>query len=292
MRPTSIIYGSVPNLVVRTALRPFASFLSERYLFPVTGKISVRPPGKKPFVVNCNPTSHLTKKIFWGGCQAFEPELLPVFQRFSQTKGIFVDVGANIGYYSLLASAYNPALIVLAFEPSPTPFRHLVKNLKLNGRSTVTPVPVALSDHNGSIDFYAARNPKYPQFDQIGGTGSGLADHASVHGASDRVKAHAQKLDTYWTENNIGDSVGLIKIDVEGAELSVIEGATSLIERDRPVVIFESLARAQDRIETFNFFSERGYVVHLATLGGLTDAITAPESGAQMTNYVAIPKRG
>ena len=200
-------------------------------------------------------------------------------------------MGANIGYYSLLASAYNPALDVRAFEPSPVPFRYLSDNCVLNARPTITPVPIALSDQSGTIDFYPARNPRYPEWDQIGGTGSSNAEQAAMHGEADHVRAQAQTLDAYRTADPRDVPVGLIKIDVEGGELSVIKGAANVVEQDRPVVIFESLAHDENRAELFAFFHDRSYNVRLATPTGLVDASDAASGDDRWRNYVALPSR-
>ncbi len=75
-----------------------------------------------------NPTSYGSKQLFWHGHQGFEASLFPLFVDLIRDASVFFDVGANIGYYSLLASVYNPSIEVHAFEPLPAPFKYVGLN--------------------------------------------------------------------------------------------------------------------------------------------------------------------
>ncbi len=277
------------NVAVRTLARPFAPLLPVGLRFPVTGRIRVRPDGGAPFWLACNPTSYLAKVVFWGGPRAFEPELVDVVRELAGSSRLFLDVGANLGYYSLLATAYNPALQVVAFEPVPDIFGYLEQNRDLNGRSTLTTERIALGASAGPVTFHAPRNPKYPGLPQLGGSGSVDEQQAAMHGQSDRIVAAGDTLDAYAARAlTASRPVDLVKVDVEGAEPEVLRGGAALIAQDRPVVLFESLARAVDD-PSFGVFHDLGFEVYAATIGHLVRVMPGAPRPAAVTNFVAVP---
>lgn len=269
------------NRIARTVLSPFAAFVPERLRFPVAGRIRVSPPGGEPFGLACNATSYLAKVIFWGGVQAFEPELVRVVRHLAPTTHTFADAGANIGYYSLLVRAYNPAVEVVAFEPSPDPHRVLLQNCPPDERTRVE--AVALGDQSGTTTFYPARNPRYPDEPQLGGSGSVDAEHTAHHGAG--VAVDVETLDAALARDAQRLPVGLLKVDVEGAELGVLRGAAGVLARDRPVVLVEALGRSGTLPDILALFEANRYRVYLATDAGLV----APDADSEWTNYVAVP---
>jgi FkbM family methyltransferase len=227
------------------------------------------------------------KVVFWGGAPAFEPELLPVFRQFAQQSRTFVDVGANIGYYSLLASSYNSSIRSFAFEPSPTPFRYLLRNAEANDFPAITGVPVALGDRSGTLTFYESWNPKYPDMDQLGSTGSTDAAQARFHGRSVAITAAVDTLDHYLEQHAI-KGVDLLKVDVEGAELDVFRGASATLDQDRPMVLFESLGGSPARTETFALFQKHHYRLFAAGKDGLHPL--DPGFPPNLTNFVGVPQ--
>jgi FkbM family methyltransferase len=136
-----------------------------------------------------------------------------------------IDVGANIGYFAIIAArAAGPAGQVHAFEPVESIRRSLVANLQLNGITDVRVHHEALSNTAGETTFYLG-----PDQD----TGLGSLRQLST-GVSIRVQQAC--FDDWWTRPS---RVGLVKIDVEGAELRVLEGMTQCLVRDRPDILLE-----------------------------------------------------
>lgn len=115
------IYKSSINYGVRTLLKPFARFVPEPWQFPVTGVITVHVGEGKRIKLACNPTSYIAKVLFWKGVRGFEYNLVHVFVELVKDAQVFLDIGANIGYYSLLAAAFNPDVKIVSFEPLPRP---------------------------------------------------------------------------------------------------------------------------------------------------------------------------
>jgi FkbM family methyltransferase len=114
----------------------------------------------------------------------------------------FVDIGANYGYYSVLAAKCGAK--VVSYEPDETSFKRLTRNLKLNGVKSELH-KAAVSDHEGTIDFYV--------FKKGAGTNSTLASVQNVPSVKRTV--HATTCDVTYD---------LCKIDVEGAELKALAG--------------------------------------------------------------------
>jgi FkbM family methyltransferase len=134
-----------------------------------------------------------------------------------------MDVGANLGLYSLLISrAVGPSGKVYAFEPVPEIFARLKESIALNNATNVIPVPVALSDEKGKAKM------------SVKGGSSSLFRRVS----DEFVEVQVERLDDFVEREKI-ERVDAIKIDVEGAELRVIRGADKTIRRDKPILMVE-----------------------------------------------------
>lgn len=146
---------------------------------------------------------------------------------------VCVDVGANVGLYSLALSAIAPRGHVFAFEPSPHAIGHLRENIEQNGVANVEVSDLALSDHTGTVAFH--------DFDFFS-AGSFAVDDGSLFSSdsfgSDLLEVPATTLDEFFAAHPTS-RLDLIKIDVEGAELAVLAGAGATLERFRPVVVLE-----------------------------------------------------
>ncbi|RIK10051.1 MAG: hypothetical protein DCC49_04565 [Acidobacteria bacterium] len=158
---------------------------------------------------------------------SIEPDVTPVFRR--QLKEIspsscFVDVGANRGYYSLIAAKTHR---VFAFEPNPGPLADLRESLELNGFDSVTLVQAAVSDSSGHGQLHLHESV------------TELSSLVQVHDDLDsRIDVDQVTLDEHF-RGYPGVTVGLIKMDIQGAELLALRGAVETIQRDRPVLIIE-----------------------------------------------------
>jgi FkbM family methyltransferase len=129
------------------------------------------------------------------------------------------DVGANIGWFSLLAArAVGDAGMVTAFEPSVTNASWLERNGVRNGLQ-VTVVCAAVSDTSGWARFDGSTS---------------LGGHLSSSG---RSVVPTVSLDEWAAEHG---SPAFVKIDVEGAEVAVLKGAKRLLAGDRPVILCEA----------------------------------------------------
>lgn len=155
----------------------------------------------------------------------YEPEVTSVVKGALASGDVFVDVGAHIGYFTLLgAQRVGPAGLVLAFEASPRTSAELKANVMLNGFHQVQVRNEALSDDPGVVTFFQG---------PAGNTGLGSLRSG---GGGPAEVVQAVRLDDVLQP---GRRVSLIKIDVEGAEHRVLRGAEGCLTRDRPDVVLE-----------------------------------------------------
>jgi len=186
------------------------------------------------------------------GWQAFEQPLPAVFYRAAASwPGLVLDVGANTGFYTLLAAAAHRRNRVLAFEPVPALLGMLNENMLGNGLAArVRLIRCAVSDRNGPAVLYLP-----------------AADHGNIETSASlwaAFKTHhsgtipvlARTLDRVLLRPSlITQRVSLIKIDVEGCEALVLRGAHWTITRHRPIVFIEVLLSAD--LAALNAFALR-----------------------------------
>lgn len=153
------------------------------------------------------------------GC--YEPHLSALLRQHLREGDIFVDVGANIGYFTLLAAAcVVPKGHVHSFEPNPRTFEVLRRNVALNRFSQVTLNDLALSNQAGTLQLYIG--PEYID--------SGLASmRQTSQSLSETVVCQSITLDEYVANKGIG-KIRAVKLDIEGAELLALQGSCSLLD--------------------------------------------------------------
>lgn len=155
-----------------------------------------------------------------------EPEVLERIASDLKEGMTFLDIGPNVGYYTLLAAkCVGTSGKVVALEPDPGVLAVLKWNVEINGVDNVQVVHGAASESCGRAKLGRARSSSYS-------TGLYCAD------AVDWIDVPRYSLDALINELGIG-AVDLIKLDVEGAELEAIEGMSQILKVNRPRVIME-----------------------------------------------------
>jgi len=151
-----------------------------------------------------------------------DPELTPVLRAALGSGGSFVDVGANVGTYSLIAaSIVGERGRVLAFEPVPDTRAQLERNVALNKVPQLEIVPKGLGAEPGQTTLHVVPGA------------SGLSSRYHDHGGT-AVEVDVTTLDLTFEG---AAPPALIKIDVEGMELEVLKGATGLLRSDNPPLV-------------------------------------------------------
>jgi FkbM family methyltransferase len=143
-----------------------------------------------------------------------------VMERLLRPTAVVYDVGANVGYYTLLSSALvGPKGRVIAFEPLPRNLDYLRRHIEINRLQNVTVMPTALGERLGVAHFREAADPS---MGSLGEDGSLTVQVSSL----DDLSARAQIPDA-----------DVIKMDIEGGELAALKGAQALLARRRPLVL-------------------------------------------------------
>lgn len=161
----------------------------------------------------------------------FEPEEVALLRRLIRPGDVVVDVGANIGFYSLLFSRLvGEGGRVHAFEPSRDNWDLLLKNIRLNSLTNVISNRAALSDRAGKSTLYVN---KESGLNSLGKTHRGEVSHVE--------EVPCTTLDDYLASEKIS-KVNLLKIDVEGYDGHVLRGARELLDREKDLAICCELA--------------------------------------------------
>ena len=170
-------------------------------------------------------------------CGSFEPNEFAFVDRMLKPGMVFIDVGANDGYYTLFAARrVGPAGRVIAVEPSSRERAHLQRNLGRNGLENVQVVAAALGAQAGFVDLHLAHG--------VHAGHNTLGDFAHddvVRASSERVPL--ETLDAVVAKQGLS-RVDMVKIDVEGGEAGVVAGARQVLSASRPVLLMELNERA------------------------------------------------
>lgn len=229
-----------------------------------------------------NPDEFIQRSIIQNG--VFEPGVTNLVGKLLSCGDHFFDVGANIGYFSLLGAAQGA--VVHAFEPVPRLAASLSRNVALNKlERQVHIVQSALSNRCGSATLYVAERAD-------DGSHSLLAGVEAT--AIQAITVGTTTLDTYLGQKNYPIPT-LIKLDVEGAEALVLDGARRTLEAaTAPVWVFETGDRLANQLgesasSVVTRFWDRGYrVFHVHSKPPFLVEVAKGALSRELSEYVAI----
>lgn len=223
---------------------------------PFVAEIS-SPAGRVSFL--CDLRDGISREVFLTG--QYEPQETAILLSLIRPGSTFVDVGANWGYYTLLAARrVGPAGRVIAVEPDPRMFAVLDANVRRNGFDWVTASRVAALDQPGEATLLG--------FDETAGN----FGTSTVGGADDRhdvprYRVATAPLDAILAEARV-DTVHVMKVDVEGAEVAVLRGLAQHLARasvDRlllelhPTLLAAAGYRVEDATALLHQYGYRGW---------------------------------
>lgn len=167
---------------------------------------------KRTFLVNCeNSTSDLFAKLY------------------KDKQIIFVDIGSNLGWYSLLAKSLNSSSIVFAFEPMNSVREKLSRNLRQNGYHDIHIESCALGATSGTARIWS----------YLDNNGMHTLHPVNDWGAEPGQEVRIEFLDRYADQFCQQHLPILMKLDVEGSEMNVLKGAISLLKGNNVEMIIE-----------------------------------------------------
>ena len=164
---------------------------------------------------------------------AFESEVQSVIQtllfldRQRGNSPTFADIGANIGLHSLAVKENFPKTPIIAFDPSPFSWKYFEITIRENGIKGIELIPFALGSEEGTVDFYTWGENS--SGDSLHDTGRQPETPYSI------IKVPLKKFDDIPEARN----VTVIKMDCEGAEISILQGMVETISRNRPLIVTE-----------------------------------------------------
>lgn len=161
----------------------------------------------------------------------YEKTELNMILRLIKNKCNFFDIGANIGWYSLILAKLVKNINIYAFEPITKTFNYLKQNIRLNNIKDIKIYNFGFSDQEEQKVFYY-----YPQE-----SGNASLANVSKRPHIQKVIGQVKKLDDFAKRQKV--KIDFIKCDVEGAEFFVFKGGKKTIAEDRPIIISEILRK-------------------------------------------------
>ena len=167
----------------------------------------------------------------------FEPLQTALFTESLRESATLVDVGANIGYYSLLAARrVGGRGRVFAMEPNPETYSMLLQNIKINDCGNVIPLQICVSNCCGQAQFHLDR---------------AIPGESALCPYGGQRDPDAIAVETLTLDEILGDAcVDVLKVDVEGAEGLVLLGGQSLLRRTQPTIFMEFVPRRLAKMGT------------------------------------------
>lgn len=163
-------------------------------------------------------------------------------------EGTFLDIGAHVGRLSIQVAKLSPKIKVVSVEAESSNFKVLLRNIKNNRVKNILPLNLACSNKDGVIEFFV-----------LGEASGGNSILRNGRNASKKVEVISKKVDSIVKEMNLSE-INLIKIDVEGAESLVLEGARKTISKFKPKIVFEAWTE-KHLVKIKSFLESSGYRV-------------------------------
>ena len=168
-----------------------------------------------------------------------ERPLQTLLHRTLHTGAVFYDIGANVGFFSLIASRLvGECGRVYAFEPEPKNISLIYRNIRLNQSDNISVIEAAVSQESGVSRLYIA---------EYAGGHSLYQDDHPFPGTEVTIPVPTVSLDGLVDSKKILPP-SMVKIDVEGGEVEVLKGMNRILIQHRPVVIYELDDRRNDRL--------------------------------------------
>ena len=187
------------------------------------------------FRMTCDLTELLQRQFYYFGTYFVEEKLLDRWAKEAEQAKVVFDVGANLGIYSLAALASRPGAIVHAFEPTPEIAQHLRETVVLNALDNLIVHQVAVSNRCGKAALHRLRGEL--------GTNEGMnyiGTDKSAHEGAPGESVQTVSLDEFCRQHGVGQ-IDLLKLDVQGHEFPVLQGAESLIRLGKIHTVFMEL---------------------------------------------------
>ena len=212
----------------------------------------------------------------------FEKSDRSAIMKIARESNVIFDIGANVGWYSLLLAKTYPAAQVYAFEPLPRTYSLLQKNMSLNSLTNLSSFNIAIFNNKKMIDLFWSE------------TESGSTSIANLREYDDTklIKVPAITLDEFCLSNKIYPN--FIKLDIEGSELFALQGAKKVLQNKRPTIFCELLRKWAKKCgyevnEVFEYLRNFDYKCYAVNNEKFMEVAQITEETAT-TNFYFYPK--
>lgn len=221
------------------------------------------------FYMLLTPSEHIQQQLFWYGY--YEKALGDLIKKILQPGDVFLDIGANIGYFSLLAANKEPTSKIISFEPVECLFQKLEKNISINNIGNITALHVAIGEINAERELFISTP------DNLGM--SSFQEPENYSGKKEKVRVIS--ID-HWFKKAKLSRVDLVKLDIEGSELAALRGMQEVLQNFRPVVIAEinpgTLALFNlTPADIFDYLNKLDFIAYLITETGKLEQVKQNE---------------
>jgi FkbM family methyltransferase len=165
-------------------------------------------------------------------CGLFEYYDMAFLLHFLRPNDLFIDIGANIGWYSLIAAQKIKAENhIYAFEPASNAYQKLLKHISLNEASQISAHNCCIADYEGEILLNICEDDAY---NSVG--------NSPILNIQEQVNSPVINIDAFIEKYRI-PKVDIIKIDTEGAEMLVLKGAKKTLQKFSPVIFLKLIKK-------------------------------------------------
>ena len=179
----------------------------------------------------CDPVDRGLPPVVALNFGAYERKDFSMLLQLVPPGGTFVDIGANIGWYSIHVAIADREANVIAVEPIPSSFRWLVAAIEANSLTNITPLNIAVGPQDGTTTLF------------VDATISGAASAAPSTGEAglEPITCPVKTIDDIVYRHS--ETVQVLKLDIEGGELLALRGAARVLSEQRPIVFCEMLRK-------------------------------------------------
>jgi len=254
----------------------------------------VSPPWELPssyedgIKITTSLSSHIESQIFWQGFQEADEGTINYLKSHLPENGVFIDIGANVGTFTLVGAKLARHGMVHAFEPSEYHFQRLSRNIAMNGFKNVHLNKLGLFDKDTEASLFLPMKAG-----KMSNTGAAsLFRHGQdVSDTVERVRLI--RLDDYVETHGL-ERIDLIKVDIEGAELNALGGARTSLKKFRPIVLMELDVDILERAgytpsQVFDFWKDMDYRVQHIHNSGDTRGISDESELSAHQNIACLP---
>ncbi|BAZ24829.1 FkbM family methyltransferase [Kalymmatonema gypsitolerans NIES-4073] len=197
--------------------------------------------------IRCYPDSHSAAAVIY--CGLYDYNEMNFLLRYLRDEDSFLDIGANVGVYTLLGAFKIKNGSIYSFEALPKNYNRLEENLVLNQLQQVKPYKLAVSDFTGTTALNLAERDSMP--------------FITATATENTITVPTDTLDNLLKNQSLAN-LTLAKMDIEGAEILAFKGATSLLKQQRPYVWILEINDAVNNFgyqkqDVVNFLQNHGY---------------------------------